>query len=748
MPSKRIFVRFTVESALLKELGERLVGKPQVALAELVKNAYDADAQNVLIRFSGDAIEIIDDGNGMTEKEFSEFWMSVGTTHKQRNASSPTLGRQVTGSKGIGRLSVQFLGNNLSMVTASRKANQNAIKVDVDWRTAQTTGSLVQSGAWVSNISSDERKMAVGRHGTRIRIGALNQSWDAKALKLLARELWFLRPPRPAKDKLPTKERFEITLEGPDDEQVKEFSRQMDAAFSSHIAEITGSIANGRKRTSKASVTVSFVDGPKFTQSYVIDHHCLNTASFTIRVFNLAGRQSSGVELATAREYFRRYGGVHIYDDGFRLPFYGGDQHDWLRLEVDHSHRLISSKLLPDALQSEGDLRDLPTNSRIFGVVKVSTNGERETATPRALETGNYLNIQITRDRLMENDALSDLVQLVRWGIDYYAIKQSARRQELSANNIKDVPPSEPVIQEIRQRVAELQAERLSAKTVSKIERIAKGLDELATLEKQRKQSFSDERVLLGALATAGMGAIALEHELGKEIVSISDTLDELSSIADPSSPMTELIDKLRNWITRSTATRRLFSPLMNTDDREKIESFDAAKMLKLVVRNSTPLLRGIKIETSSVPENLALPPATLSAWQAILQNVFVNATNALIDSSAKKITCSGGVQKGGRSYLTVEDNGAGVDLSESDDLFKPFVRKLEISENRRELGLGGAGLGLTIVRMVAESVDCKVEFVEPSPEMSSAFKLSWKTINVGHKTTSLRDKAQNRNRR
>lgn len=35
---------FTVDAVLLKELGERLVGKPHIALAELVKNAYDADA--------------------------------------------------------------------------------------------------------------------------------------------------------------------------------------------------------------------------------------------------------------------------------------------------------------------------------------------------------------------------------------------------------------------------------------------------------------------------------------------------------------------------------------------------------------------------------------------------------------------------------------------------------------------------------------------------------------------------------
>jgi hypothetical protein len=38
---------FTVDSALLSELGEKLVETPHIALVELVKNAYDADAQHV-----------------------------------------------------------------------------------------------------------------------------------------------------------------------------------------------------------------------------------------------------------------------------------------------------------------------------------------------------------------------------------------------------------------------------------------------------------------------------------------------------------------------------------------------------------------------------------------------------------------------------------------------------------------------------------------------------------------------------
>ncbi|MEJ7679030.1 MAG: ATP-binding protein [Segetibacter sp.] len=64
-------LHFTVDSALLRELGEKLVETVHIALVELVKNSYDADATKVEIIFttdiSGDTqIKIIDNGVGMS----------------------------------------------------------------------------------------------------------------------------------------------------------------------------------------------------------------------------------------------------------------------------------------------------------------------------------------------------------------------------------------------------------------------------------------------------------------------------------------------------------------------------------------------------------------------------------------------------------------------------------------------------------------------------------------------------------
>ncbi|WP_419226222.1 hypothetical protein [Pseudomonas aeruginosa] len=64
--------------------------------------------------------------------------------------------------------------------------------------------------------------------------------------------------------------------------------------------------------------------------------------------------------------------------------------------------------------------------------------------------------------------------------------------------------------------------------------------------------------------------------------------------------------------------------------------------------------------------------------------------------------------------------------LHDSDDLFKPFIRRLEIPEERKALGMGGMGIGLTIVKMVADSIGCRVLFVTPLFGYKTSFKIEW----------------------
>jgi hypothetical protein len=102
---------FTIESRLLRELGERLVREPEVAIVELIKNSYDADATTCDVHYrAGDSISVVDDGTGMTLDQFRNGWMRIGTSSKELTPRSSIFRRRITGEKGIGRFAVRFLG--------------------------------------------------------------------------------------------------------------------------------------------------------------------------------------------------------------------------------------------------------------------------------------------------------------------------------------------------------------------------------------------------------------------------------------------------------------------------------------------------------------------------------------------------------------------------------------------------------------------------------------------------------------
>jgi signal transduction histidine kinase len=712
------FHTFTVDAALLRELGERLVGKPYVALAELVKNSYDADATEVTVTFRRDSITVTDNGTGMSRAEFISHWLRVGTTHKQKkNVTSG--GRNVTGSKGVGRLSVQFLGDELEVV--SRKPDSSeTFRAEVNWDEARQETDLVKAGVYISSPQRQEKIGGLYEHGTSVKILVLKHEWLVEDLTDLAGELWFLKPPPELLDSGSSRP-FDIQVRGLNSEAKEAFNYQMERALENWIAVIEGSLTSGRNGGTN-EIILTFKNGDEYRARYKPETNLLDQVEFKIYIFKLSGKQAGGINVHEARDYFRKFGGIHIYDNSFRLPFYGGDEQDWLGLEIDHSHRLNKSKLLPANLQVASGLNDLPTNGRIFGAVKISTSLERETASPKDLNRGAYLNVQVTRDRLIDNEAFAELKHSVRWAIDFYAMRSFERRNVIKASMRLEVPKTEEKVSEIRTQLFQLSM-KVPQTLEAEVDAVSNKLKELEDLELKRTSAINEERILLAALATSGMAALAMEHELHKELTVLSDMRKQLTS-KNKVLDMPKLISSIDNWADRTAKARKLFSPLMHEYDREKRNPYNAQKVLARVVGNSEALLRQVQVEIE-FSKNLMLPSATFAAWNAIFQNVLINSVNAMIDSSKRLIYCFA-ESNGSKSSIYIADTGVGVRLSDSSDLFKPFIRRLEIPEERKALGLGGMGIGLTIVKMVADSLNCTVSFATPPAGFSTAFKLEW----------------------
>jgi signal transduction histidine kinase len=187
-----------------------------------------------------------------------------------------------------------------------------------------------------------------------------------------------------------------------------------------------------------------------------------------------------------------------------------------------------------------------------------------------------------------------------------------------------------------------------------------------------------------------------------------------------------ELSDDLSSWLERTNSTNALFAYYTDSENVKVRRRFLAKEVIGDVKQQVEVLARGISIDLSAVDGRLLLPEASIVEWGAVFQNVFINAFNALMDSERKSIKVSSRIE-GRNLEILVQDTGCGVDLKKSETLFEPFERKVAISPERRALGYGGMGLGLTIVRLIANNVGCRVSFVDPEKGFSTAFSIRWR---------------------
>lgn len=116
-------VPFRVQSHVLKLLGDELIGHDRLAVFELVKNAYDADATEVVVKLAlgtePPMIVVSDNGTGMTADTIEHAWLEIGTDAKRTKGERKRtpMGRVPLGEKGVGRLAVQKLGAQVKLTT-------------------------------------------------------------------------------------------------------------------------------------------------------------------------------------------------------------------------------------------------------------------------------------------------------------------------------------------------------------------------------------------------------------------------------------------------------------------------------------------------------------------------------------------------------------------------------------------------------------------------------------------------------
>lgn len=231
--NKTTKIPFKVSARAGKLLGRENFSNPEGAITELVKNSYDADAENCLVFFDIPIIQIenengetqnipvkeksvlyiIDNGDGMEKKKVEDYWMQIGTGNKEQYFLSDNK-RIKTGAKGIGRFALDRLGLNTEMWTLSKNAENNTgIYWQMNWgQFDDLEKSISEIEAEISEIPIQlEVKMQEllrghfdfreltnidFKSGTILKISNLKDEWHTDEIENVYKNLEALIPPK------------------------------------------------------------------------------------------------------------------------------------------------------------------------------------------------------------------------------------------------------------------------------------------------------------------------------------------------------------------------------------------------------------------------------------------------------------------------------------------------------------------------------------------------------------------------
>ncbi|MGA9098626.1 MAG: ATP-binding protein, partial [Methanotrichaceae archaeon] len=401
------------KARIMRIIGEELVSSEIVAITELVKNSYDADATHVLIRFTGPleagkgAIEVIDNGHGMSLSDVQKTWMEPATLYRKQKTKSQWFGRRVLGEKGIGRFAASRLADRLEVITR-QKDSDNELHVYFDWSqfdddtkyldeievSYQITEALnispdgVIKELWSEDESVEENWMV---HGTIMRMQGLRKTWTKAQIELLRTNLSRFVSPFIIKSEEWKSNDLLIYLKfsPPFDDLSGQI--QSPDALEHPLYSVTGSVnENGDydlffrlKEQDEEHKTGKFAlrKGDKPTCGpFYIELRAWERDTKSLKDLS----QYYGLTVGEIRNLLDDAAGISIYRDGFRIMPYGEPKNDWLRLDL----RRVQN---PERF----------SNNQIVGYILISADNNPS------------LRDQSNREGIMEGQALDDLGDLV-----------------------------------------------------------------------------------------------------------------------------------------------------------------------------------------------------------------------------------------------------------------------------------------------------------------------------------------------
>jgi signal transduction histidine kinase len=664
---------FRPRARLLLLLGDQLIRDPGIAVFELVKNAYDADAPNVKVTMSKltdpeDGMIIVEDsGVGMDYETVTNVWLEPGTDYRvsQRENLQRTskYGRLPLGEKGVGRFAAHKLGTHIRLIT--RKRNKPEVLVEVNWDDFIKSTYLDDVPV---RVREREPQVFTGRTtGTRIEITKLRIAWDRGMVRELARAVTSICSPfnnvgefqaklvltdnKEWLDKLLTvQEVLEYSLfrANCDIREYPESPNAVKLCYDYKFVPFPAMRKVEARKEHKSGINLPLTVltdiflkqiGPIHLDLFIFDREP--------RILSLGVTDRKGL-----REFLDQVGGVRVYRGGIRVYDYGELGNDWLDLggrRVNVPTRRISNNLVIGAVSL-----DLAKSSGL--IEKTNREGFVDNAAFRAFRAAvDFAVTQIETERNKDKRRI---------------------RNAYSSNRIK-----EPVLEDLS--------------TLRDLVEKKKLTEELGPYLNRIEADFILIRDRFLTSASAGLSLSVVIHEVEKGVDELSRAVWE-----DPTSPriknlakhLADLVEGFATLIRRSGTSH------------EKASTIISQALFNTELRLKNHKIKVITDTTQGDFETKCSRRLTISTLMNLIDNSIWWLDNKWGEIGGKKLIYVGTSREFTQgNAIVVADNGPGF-MDPPEYLIEPFISRKP----------DGMGLGLHLADQVMKAQGGQLAFPEP----------------------------------
>ncbi len=644
-------IPFQPRARLLRLIGGELVSDEIVAVMELVKNAYDADATRVNVTFTGVTVEgkgeilIEDDGHGMDMATLLGCWMQPGGSTKQGDANRVSRGgRRLLGEKGIGRFAADKLGNALELVTRARNAPEE-LRATIDWAAFENEHRMLSdvTAKWERRTPASSDSF-----GTSLKISGLRTTWTERLFRKLCMRLARLRSPFEAADS------FRIVMHSDD------FPDYSGEIVTDYLAKAPYRLEAAFDGTQNISIRIH---GEAPREMVWNGAGALTCGAVRVRLFAFDLETPAIAKIGPNRDvraWLKEWTGVSIYRDAFRVWPYGEPHDDWLRLD----QRRVNNPTF------------CLSNNQIIGFVEIGR------------QTNPELVDQTNREGIIQSRAFADLQRLVHFVLQQLEQDRLSRRHPVER---RPEPRQAPAQASIVDKLAELVG-HLPKVQGREAQSLVRDVREHVEREEGYYRAFVSGYSELAAVGQAVPGILGAIDPLLRDVQREVDTLRKLLA-GQKSAAVTKSLRSIADGCNGIEKRLQVLAPMQGNHSVRR-RAIDVIETLNALEKHFAPLFEernvSLKIEASRGLARAEIRPENL---YRVLHALVANSLDWLQGEKSPEVKIAVSTTDS-ECILLVSDNGRGMPKEIHTKVFEPMYSGRE----------GARGMGLTIARNIVRA--------------------------------------------